>query len=710
MTKKKWLSVLLAVVLVAALLPTTAFAAEAGTAKDFIAAVDAGGTVTLTADITLTETQRFTISGKTVEIDLNGFALTREGENSNALFTISNNGSLTVGDSKGGGTITSSYPFKLMSNSKFVLNGGVVTSPKGSVIDIYSSVSNVLVEMNGGSVSGAADNTFGIRGKSNVVVNINGGTVSAVPGNRLAMYISGDNDDAIKINMTGGTIEAQSQAVQAYSGAVINVSGDAKIHSQNGTAISTQSGYGVVELNVTGGSITTDSSYSGYAVYARESSVVNIEGGTVSGGTAVCAYDNANVQISGGDITGKSAPVKVSGTPTVDVTGGTFNKDVSAYADEDAALATVTSGGATKYVVGDTIAKEAAKAGEGDQITVTKGSVDLTNVADGVIVSNSGSGNVNVNGEQVTEEPVTAHTHTYGEPVWTWTDVTAAEATFTCTKDPTHTATEPATITSEVTKEATCTEKGETTYTAKVTFGGAEYTDEKVAADVEMIAHTLEATAAKEATCTEDGNIAYWTCETCKKIFADEKAEKEITAAETVIKATDHKFENGVCTVCGAEDPDYEAPAAPAIIKGANGTWNKDGKEGLSFTSDAEYADFLKAMVDGKDLDKANYEVKEGSTIVTLKPAYLETLEVGKHTLEIVSANGTAKTEFTVTAAQGGTDDTDKDDTNNDETNKDEPQTGDNANFLLWVSLIVVSMVGACATVIYTKQGKHSKR
>lgn len=184
-----------------------------------------------------------------------------------------------------------------MSDSKFVFNGGDVTSPKGSVIDIYTSASNVLVEMNGGSVRGDADNTFGIRGKSNVVVNISGGKVSAFPGNRLAMYISGDNDNAIKINMTGGTIEAKSQAIQAYSGAVINVSGDANIYSQTSTAISTQSGYGVVELNVTGGSITTDSG-SGYAVYARESSVVNIEGGTISGGTAVYAYDNANVQIS----------------------------------------------------------------------------------------------------------------------------------------------------------------------------------------------------------------------------------------------------------------------------------------------------------------------------------------------------------------------------------------------------------------------------
>ena len=70
------------------------------------------------------------------------------------------------------------------------------------------------MEMNGGSVKGAADNTFGIRGSSNVKVNINDGLISADPKNRLAMYGSGDNDNAIEINVTGGRIEAEGQAVQ----------------------------------------------------------------------------------------------------------------------------------------------------------------------------------------------------------------------------------------------------------------------------------------------------------------------------------------------------------------------------------------------------------------------------------------------------------------------------------------------------------------
>ena len=88
------------------------------------------------------------------------------------------------------------------------------------------------------------------------------------------------------------------------------------------------------------------------------------------------------------------------------------------------------------------------------------------------------------------------------------------------------------------------------------------------------------------------------------------------------------------------------------IIEGANGKWQKGSESGLSFASNAAFADFLKVQVDEKDLDASNYAVKEGSTVVTLNASCLETLPVGKHTLAIVSDTGTAETEFTVVAAE----------------------------------------------------------
>ena len=158
-------------------------------------------------------------------------------------------------------------------------------------------------------------------------------------------------------------------------------------------------------------------------------------------------------------------------------------------------------------------------------------------------------------------------------------------------------------------------------------------------------------------------------------------------------------------------------PEASVIIEGANGTWQKGGKDGLSFTSNAAFADFIKVQVDGKDLDASNYDVKEGSTIVTLKADYLNTLTAGRHTVSIVSANGTATAEFTITAVQTGGDDQTggSDQTGSDTTtqapNKNGgdttiPQTGDNSNVLLWIAILFVSGSGLFGATIYRRKRK----
>ena len=66
--------------------------------------------------------------------------------------------------------------------------------------------------------------------------------------------------------------------------------------------------------------------------------------------------------------------------------------------------------------------------------------------------------------------------HSYGQPTFAWAeDGKSATATFTCGTCQDE-QTVKATITSEVKTEATCTEKGTTTYTATVNFGGKDYT------------------------------------------------------------------------------------------------------------------------------------------------------------------------------------------------------------------------------------------
>ena len=195
--------------------------------------------------------------------------------------------------------------------------------------------------------------------------------------------------------------------------------------------------------------------------------------------------------------------------------------------------------------------------------------------------------------------------------------------------------------------------KDGTDITASLTISDGAMGDGYVIDEVKpynlTLKHTLTETEAIPATCTEPGNVYGWTCDTCGKHFNDENGVTEIEESKWIIPATGHSYgDDGHCMACGAVDSDF----APAIIAGANATWQKGSEDVLSFTSNAAFAGFQKVQVDGKDLDASNYTVKEGSTIVTLKTSYLETLPVGKHTLAIVSDTGTAETEFTVVAAE----------------------------------------------------------
>ena len=66
--------------------------------------------------------------------------------------------------------------------------------------------------------------------------------------------------------------------------------------------------------------------------------------------------------------------------------------------------------------------------------------------------------------------------HTYGDPVWTWTEEYTATVTFTCANND-DTVSPDVTVTSDVTLQPTATTAGEKTYTATAEFNGETYTD-----------------------------------------------------------------------------------------------------------------------------------------------------------------------------------------------------------------------------------------
>ena len=135
-----------------------------------------------------------------------------------------------------------------------------------------------------------------------------------------------------------------------------------------------------------------------------------------------------------------------------------------------------------------------------------------------------------------------------------------------------------------------------------------------------------------------------------------------------------------VCDDCGKKLP---APVSYLILEGANSTWRKGSLTGLSFRSSADVAKFDGVTVDGTAIGAGCYSAELGSTGITLRAEYLETLPAGSHTLVIKAIDGTADTSFTVleaeTAEPGGSNVVDA-----DLFALDQPCTRAQITFLLW--------------------------
>ena len=102
-----------------------------------------------------------------------------------------------------------------------------------------------------------------------------------------------------------------------------------------------------------------------------------------------------------------------------------------------------------------------------------------------------------------------------------------------------------------------------------------------------------------------------------------------------------------------------------AIIEGANQTWTKESGKDLVIRSNADFSDFLGVTVNDVELvQNQDYTAKSGSTIVTIKADYLNSLAAGDYKIAIVSDTGSAVTKFTVKAEAAGNSDT----SNNDNT------------------------------------------
>ena len=201
-----------------------------------------------------------------------------------------------------------------------------------------------------------------------------------------------------------------------------------------------------------------------------------------------------------------------------------------------------------------------------------------------------------------------------------------------------------------------------------VTFDANGGSGEMAGADVVSGEYTLTANG---FTAPEGKRFKAWSVNGTEKAARD-----QITVtADTTVKAV---WEN-----IPATSTEYD------ILDGANSSWTQNSDGSLSIRGSGAFSDFVGVKVDGTLIDAENYTVKEGSTIVTLKADYLNTLTVGSHTLEIVWTDGSANTIFTIEA--------------------ESPQTGDNSMMALWIAVLFVSGFGVVATAVYGKKRKSVK-
>lgn len=167
------------------------------------------------------------------------------------------------------------------------------------------------------------------------------------------------------------------------------------------------------------------------------------------------------------------------------------------------------------------------------------------------------------------------------------------------------------------------------------------------------------------------------------------------------------------------------------ILDGADSEWKQNTDGTVTIRGNGEFSKFVSVRVDGTLVDEKNYTAREGSTIITLKADYLQTLSVGTHTFEIVWTDGSAETSFKVSENISGneenrdpnsdngssdnypasTSDGEQDNGNsngNNEGNHQQitaPKTGDTSHLGVWVTLLAFSVAGIIVLLyVYRKQ------
>jgi len=172
---------------------------------------------------------------------------------------------------------------------------------------------------------------------------------------------------------------------------------------------------------------------------------------------------------------------------------------------------------------------------------------------------------------------------------------------------------------------------------------------------VTKLGHSFEDawTVDQEATCAHVGSESRH-CTACEATTdRREIAKKEHTYDDGKVTLAPSANSVGVktytCSGCAHAYTEEIAKIAPTIVEQSTTVWEEWGGEGtIQFRSNASYEDFVEVRLNGEVLPADCYTLREGSIIVELAPAYLDSLGNGDYKVEIVSKHGVAETAFSV--------------------------------------------------------------
>ena len=271
--------------------------------------------------------------------------------------------------------------------------------------------------------------------------------------------------------------------------------------------------------------------------------------------------------------------------------------------------------------------------------------------------------------------------HEWGEPTYTWSkDNSTVKAQVVCKNYKSHKLTETVKTTSKKTKEATCTEKAQTTYTA--VFKNSVFEKQTKVVDTgKALGHKFgEWVIITRPTLTAEGKKEH-TCERCKKV--------ETAVIPKLTKGT-YKVE-----------------------KGASLSWTKGSGKSLEVKIIREtenktaFSHFQGILVDGKVLKKDYYKAKSGSVVITFKKDFLSKLAVGTHTLTYGFEDGDNPKSTLVIKNATGSNSNSKTSSGTSQKGTTSAKTGDTTNIFLWV--LTLCAAGA-AVVLIQRYKKNNKK